>query len=345
MSFVAELRAEIAAAPVSVATYMARCNAHYYATRDPFGRDGDFVTAPEISQVFGELIGAWLADQWRRAGSPTPSYVVELGPGRGTMMADMLRSIAAAKWQPEIVLIEASPTLAAAQRRSHPDAITVADLADVAGDAPVFIVANEFFDALPIRQIERGNRGWHERFVVSDGDQIIHVFGSDDATPLVPHGLVAAPVGSVLELSPVSAAIAAEIGARLRSQGGAALVVDYGHVGPVTGDTLQAVRRHAHADVFVDPGDVDLTAHVDFTALAIAAEGRGVRAWGPIEQGRFLRAIGIDARAEMLKQRATSAQAATIAAGVERLTHADAMGTLFKVMALTTTAAAPPGFA
>ncbi len=342
MTFGERLRAEIAAAPTTVATYMARANAAYYASRDPFGAGGDFVTAPEISQTFGELVGAWLADRWVAAGSPARSIVVELGPGRGTMMADMRRSFAAAGWQPEIIFVETSPVLRAAQARSNPGAGHYDSLDAVADDAAPFIVANEFFDALPVRQFDHTPAGWRERMVVATATGLALAAGTDDATPLIPPALAAAPVGSVVEVCPTATAIAAEIGARVRDHGGAALLIDYGHVGPLVGDTMQAVRGHARADLLDDPGGADLTAHVDFTALAVAA---GVTAWGPVGQGVFLRAVGIGARAASLKARATDAQAAGIDAAVARLTGDAAMGRLFKVMALTAGGTAPPGFA
>ncbi len=321
-----------------VAAYMARCNAHYYATRDPFGAAGDFVTAPEISQMFGELVGAWLADRWRTAGAPARSVVIELGPGRGTMMADMVRSFAAAGWSPRIVFVETSPVLRAAQAQAVPHAEHAASLAAAADDAPQFIVANEFFDALPVRQFDRTPAGWRERMVVADGERLAFAAGPTDAALFVPAALADAPVGSTVETCPEGTAIAAEIGARLRGHGGAALIVDYGYAGPLAGDTLQAVRGHARADPLAEPGAADLTAHVDFTALA---ETAGVRAWGPVGQGAFLNALGIDARAATLAARGGAA----VEAAVARLTGDDAMGTLFKAMALSASGDAPPGFA
>ncbi len=341
-AFAARLRTEVAAAPLTVAAFMARCNAHYYATRDPLGAAGDFTTAPEISQMFGELVGAWLADRWRAAGSPAGARLVELGPGRGTLMTDMLRSIAAAKWSPRLVFVETSPVLRASQAARHGGATWVDALDSVPDDGPLFVVANEFFDALPVRQLVRAPAGWRERVVAGDGARLVFAAGTADAAPLVPPALAAAAVGTVVELCPAATAIAAEIGARLRAHGGAALVIDYGHAGPVAGDTLQAVRGHAPADPLADPGGADLTAHVDFAALAAAA---GVQAWGPVGQGAFLRALGIDARAARLKARATAAQAAAIDAAVARLTGDAAMGSLFRVMALTAGGAMPPGFA
>ncbi len=342
MTFAARLRADIAAAPMSVAAYMARCNAQYYATRDPLGAAGDFTTAPEISQMFGELLGAWLADRWRSAGAPAAARLVELGPGRGTLMADMRRSLAAAGWQPPVAFVETSPALRAAQAARHPAAAWFDALDAVPDDGPLFLVANEFFDALPVRQLVRTERGWRERMVAATGDGLMFAAAPAAAAPLVPPPLAAAALGSVVELSPVSGTIAAEIGARLRAQGGAALIVDYGYAGPAVGDTLQAVRGHAPADPLATPGEADLTAHVDFAALAAAA---GVAAWGPVGQGEFLRSLGIDARAAALKRRATPVQAEAIDAAVARLTEGQAMGILFKVMALTPGGDCPPGFA
>lgn len=309
-------------APLTVATWMARCNAHYYATRDPLGAAGDFTTAPEISQMFGELLGACLADAWTRAGRPGVR-IVELGPGRGTLMADMLRVLRRAGCDAPVHLVETSPTLRTAQARAVPDATWHDDLANVPDDRPLLLIANEFFDALPVRQFERTAAGWRERMVAHDGTRFGQAVGAVPVDILVPPALANAATGSVFETSPASTAIAAEIGARLREHGGAALIVDYGHAGPVTGDTLQAVRAHAFADPFDAPGEIDLTAHVDFGALAHAA---GVTAQGPVGQGAFLTALGIAARAERL-----GAQEAALT----RLTSAQAMGSLFKVLGLT----------
>lgn len=353
MSFASQLRGELATSPITVAAWMARCNAHYYATRDPFGPGGDFVTAPEISQIFGELIGVWLVDLWQRLGSPVRSRLVELGPGRGTLMADIRRVAIAAGWRPDVVFVETSACQAARQLAGNPGTTTCTSLDAVPDDAAtLFVVANEFFDALPVRQIVRTADGWRERVVGLAGNDFAAGLDRVDAAAIVPPALAAAPEGSVVELSPAATAIAAAIGARLRARGGAALFVDYGHAGPVTGDTLQAVRRHAVADPFVDPGEVDLTCHVDFTALAVAAGGvggvggdlGGVRAWGPVGQGDFLRALGIDRRAAALVQ-ANPHATETVATAVARLTGDAAMGRLFKVMALTTGDLDPAGFA
>ncbi len=328
------------AGPLPVAQWMALCLGHpehgYYITRDPLGTD--FTTAPEISQVFGELIGAWFADLWTRAGAPSRVRLVELGPGRGTLMADLLRAtsrvpgFAAAT---TVHFVETSPVLRAAQAARVPAAQWHATLAEVPDDAPLLLVANEFFDALPVRQFVRTEAGWRERLVGYDGRRFEPTLGTAAVEALVPKTLWASPPGSVVEVSPASTAVAAEIGARLRGDGGAALIVDYGHAGPVTGDTLQAVRGNTFADPYASPGEVDLTAHVDFTALAAAGRGDGVIAHGPVEQGSWLSAMGIDARLAALAGRATPAQAAALRAGAARLTAFDAMGTLFKILALT----------
>jgi len=307
---------------IPVAEWMARCNAHYYKTRDPLGAAGDFTTAPEISQMFGELIGVALADVWGRAGQP-PARLVELGPGRGTLMADLRR---AARFDLPVHFVETSPVLRAAQAARVRRAQWHGDLAGVPGDLPLLIVANEFFDALPVRQFESAG-DWRERHV---GAGFAPVLAGLPVDALVPPHARAAPPGTVVETSPASRAVAAEIGARLRARGGIALIIDYGYCGPATGDTLQAVRGHAHADPFAAPGDADLTAHVDFAALTAAA---GVTAHGPVGQGAWLERLGIGARAAALKAHATPAQAADIDAAVARLTGE--MGELFKVMALT----------
>jgi NADH dehydrogenase [ubiquinone] 1 alpha subcomplex assembly factor 7 len=325
-----------ATGPMPVSRFMAECLAHYYATRDPLGRGGDFTTAPEISQVFGELIGLWCADLWLRAGAPDRFRIVELGPGRGTLMADLWRATARVPGFHAgaiVHLVETSPALRREQAKRMPDARWQNRLDDVPDDAPLLLVANEFFDALPIRQLVRAPAGWRERTVAHGDGRFFEAAGSVPVDALVPPALAGAPVGSTVELAPAAGAIAAEIGARLTAQGGAALVIDYGYAGPSTGDTLQAVKAHAFADPFAEPGEADLTAHVDFTALAQAA--RPARAWGPVDQGALLTALGIGSRTEALAARATPAQAEQLRSGTERLVRGDAMGSLFKALALT----------
>jgi len=340
-----------ATGPMPVAQWMALCLGHpehgYYITRDPLG--SDFTTAPEVSQVFGELIGAWFADQWVRAGAPARVLLVELGPGRGTLMGDLRRATARLTGfaaAAAVHFVETSPVFRSAQAARMPDAQWHATLAEVPDDAPLLLVANEFFDALPVRQFVRTAAGWRERLVGYDGGRFAPVAGSSPTEALVPGALWQAPIGSVVEVSAASTAIAAEIGSRLRAHGGAALTIDYGHAGPVTGDTLQAVRANAFADPFDTPGEVDLTAHVDFTALAVAAERAGVSAFGPVEQGNWLNAMGIRERTKALAGRATPGQAESLHAGAARLTAPNAMGSLFKVLALTGRDwPAPAGFA
>ena len=310
---------------------MAACNAHYYATRDPFGAAGDFVTAPEISQMFGELIGLWLADLWVRAGRPEPVRYVEFGPGRGTLAVDALRAMAAAGLRPSIELIETSPVLREAQAERLPGARWHDDLAGVPHDGALLVVTNEFFDALPVQQFVRTEGGWRERVVTHLDGKLAFIIGERDVETLIPPSLQSASTGSIVEASSSGHQLAHEFAARLSSQGGAALIVDYGYGGPMAGETLQAVSRHAHVDPLDHPGEHDLTAHVDFTALRAAAGG--VRVAGPIAQGIFLDQLGIDARAAALKARNPN-EAAAIEAAKARLTLPDAMGALFKAMAL-----------
>ena len=319
--------------PISVADYMAAANAHYYATRDPLGVAGDFTTAPEISQMFGELTGVWLADLWQRAVLAGPVHYVELGPGRGTLAADALRVLRGAGLQPSVHLVETSPVLRAAQARAlaeaqwHDSADTLPD------DGPLLIVANEFFDALPVRQHVRTPAGWRERLVDAAADGFAPVAGRTDTGADVPQALHDSPPGNVFEASPASLAVVRGLATRLVRQGGAMLIVDYGHTRTAAGETLQAVRRHAPAAVFANPGEHDLTAHVDFDALGRAAEGAGAVVRGPCTQGEWLAAMGIAVRAAALA-RADPARAAQVHAARERLAGQAQMGQLFKVMAV-----------
>ena len=313
--------------PISVAQYMAESNAHYYATRDPLGAAGDFTTAPEISQMFGELIGLWLADLWQRAGEPANTCYVELGPGRGTLAADALRAMRSAGFQPPVHFVETSPTLREAQRARVPQAAWHDDVSTLPEDAPLLIVAKEFFDALPVRQLVATEEGWHELLVTWTGSRFERAAG-----PRIPGPLAVAEAGTIVETSPASAAIARELARRLSAQGGAALLIDYGHERSGVGDTLQAVEKHGYADPWTNPGERDLTAHVDFQALARAAEG--VRVSGPVPQGQWLKEMGIEIRAALLAKSAPERQA-EIHAAKERLTEPGQMGDLFKAMALT----------
>ena len=311
-----DLAARIAAeGPMRLDAWMAACNAAYYAARDPFGASGDFVTAPEISQMFGELVGGWIGDLWVRAGRPE-ARLVELGPGRGTLMADAQRVLARLPGFAQIVplaLVETSPTLRAAQATR-----LVADwfdrVADIPDDRPLIVIANEFFDALPIRQFDGhgGERG----------------IGLNFAPVTLP-----APGTPAGETCDAGAAIMAHLAGRLRRHGGAVLAIDYGYAETAALDSLQALRHHALADPFAAPGESDLTAHVDFSALARAAGE--LRVSGPVPQGVWLARLGIEARAAQLRTGAPPATAATIAAALVRLTAPTQMGNLFKAMAVT----------
>jgi len=297
--------------PVTVADYMAAANVHYYATRDPFGAEGDFTTAPEISQMFGELVGIWLADLWTRAGRPEAARYVEMGPGRGTLAEDALRAMRGAGLVPPVELVETSPVLRAAQAerlaaRWHED------LSTLPGGGPLLAVANEFFDALPVHQY------------AADGSEL---------TVALEDGRFVREGAPVTERSPASLAVAADLASRIAVQGGAVLIVDYGPMRSGTGDTLQSLHRHAYADPFEAPGERDLTAHVDFEALGDAARAAGVRVFGPVEQGAWLKAMGIDVRAAALA-RAAPERVADIMADRDRLTAPEQMGRLFKAMAL-----------
>jgi SAM-dependent MidA family methyltransferase len=319
--------------PIPVADYMALANAHYYATRDPLGMAGDFITAPEISQTFGELAGLCLADAWDRAGRPEGAAYVELGPGRGTLAADALRAMKAAGLAPPVHFVETSPVLRAAQAERAPDAAWHDDLAGLPADGPLLVVANEFFDALPARQFMRAGFGWHERRVDLEEGRFVPKAGPPVPAAGIPAHVREAPEGSILEVSPAATAVAAALAERLVAQGGVALIVDYGHARTAAGETLQAVRGHHYADRWTDPGECDLTVHVDFEALAAAARDEGARVLGPAGQGDWLRALGIDARTEALAARAPERREALEQAR-DRLVGDGEMGRLFKVLAL-----------
>ena len=337
-------RAITLAGPIPLSQFMAAANTHYYGTRDPLGSRGDFTTAPEISQMFGELIGLWLADMWDRAGRP-PARYVELGPGRGTLAADALRAMAKAGFEPPVDLVENSPTLRAAQAERVPQAEFHLDMIGLPEDAPLLVVANEFFDALPIRQLIATGDGWRERLIACQDTLFLPIAGDRSFDMIIPKPLLHAEPGSILETSPASVAILRGLAARLLAQGGVAVIIDYGYEGPAIGDTLQAVRGHQYANPFEDPGEADLTAHVDFATLKEAAEAEGLIVHGPVTQGAFLEAIGIGSRTDALAN-ASPGRAEQLALDRARLTDPEQMGELFKVLALTAPGwPAPAGFA
>jgi len=311
--------------------FMELANAHYYATRDPFGAAGDFVTAPEISQMFGELIGLALGEVWQRHGRGPVAYV-ELGPGRGTLAVDALRAMKVVGLTPEVHLVETSPLLREKQRERLPVATWHMGVDTLPNDRPLLIVANEFFDALPVRQLVRTFGGWRER-MIADGPEGFEPVPGDCAMDqhVGPH-LRGADPGGIVEDCPAAQAIAYAIAGRLARQGGVMLAFDYGHDGRAAGDTLQAVHAHAYADPFARPGSSDLTAHVDFAALAAAASGGGARVVGPVEQGQWLMALGLSDRAAALARNAPE-RSNEIATAYRRLTDRDEMGELFRVIA------------
>ena len=339
--------------PLSVATYMELCLNHpaqgYYRRGQPIGAAGDFITAPEVSQMFGELIGLWCAAVWQAMGRPQCVNLVELGPGRGTLMADALRAaetVPAFRDAVGVHLVETSESLRAEQAaRLAIVRPTWHARLETVPPGPVLVIANEFFDALPIRQFEQIDETWRERVVtLAPSTQTLH-FAAIDATCAEAAGLGRAPAGAIAERSPAREALAAALAARIGADGGAALVIDYGHERPGTGDTLQALKRHRRHGVLDDPGSADLTAHVDFSALAAAARRAGAGVFGPVPLGRFLQALGIEARAARLRQDASTEQAADIDAALRRLTGAHGMGRLFKALAIVhPTLDAPPGF-
>lgn len=337
------------AGPLTLAEFMAECLLHpaygYYATRDPLGAAGDFTTAPEISQMFGECLGLCLAQAWLDQGSPAPVVLAELGPGRGTLMADMLRATRRVPRFSEALsvhFVEASPALRAEQARRVADAAWHDRVEDLP-EGPLLLLANEFFDALPIRQFVCRGALWAERVVGLREGRLAWGLLPPAAQPALDSRLTDTGAGGIVEICPALPAIAGEVGRRVAAHGGAAVVLDYGgwHIG---GDTVQAVRRHAHADPLEAPGEADLTAHVDFEAIALAAAP--ARATAMTTQGALLGRLGIGQRAEVLARGLGGARLAAHRAAHRRLTSPEEMGSLFKAMALhPPSAPPPPGFA
>ena len=331
--------------PLNIAEYMADCLMHpaygYYATRDPLGAAGDFITAPEISQMFGELIGLSLAQAWIDQGQPTLFTLAELGPGRGTLMADALRATRAIPGFHEALsvhLVETSPVLRQMQAANIPDAIWH-DSVETLPDAPLFLIANEFFDALPIRQFTRQGDGWREKMVGVTDDALS--FGLSAAAPLglLEHRLADTNDGDLVEHCPALGGITQSIGQRIEQYGGAAIIIDYGDWVSL-GDTLQALQAQEHVDPLAQPGEADLTAHVDFAAISEHASPAKFTRLST--QGVFLERLGITQRAQSLANGLSGEALQSHIAAHRRLTHPAEMGDLFKVIGIYPANAAPP---
>ena len=339
----------VADGPMPIDRFMALALGHnehgYYMGRDPFGRTGDFITAPEVSQMFGELIGIWVAAGWQMMDAPGSWNLIELGPGRGTLMADLVRACSVMPGLRDgmkVHMVEMSPALKVVQGETMKRAgieVQWHDRLEDVPDAPSLIIANEFFDALPVRQLQAQSGRWHERVVGLDADNAL-VFGlASDAVAqaMVPSwagDAASAGDGAIAEISPVRDAVAREVGRRVAKEMGAALIIDYGHVKSATGDTLQAIAKHQFADILSQPGKADVTTHVDFEALAGALSADGARVYGPVTQGDFLVKMGLKEREEMLRKRADARQRIRLSKGAQRLVSGNEMGQLFKVLAL-----------
>jgi len=341
--------------PMNIEAYMAACltdpDHGYYTTRDPFGGSGDFVTAPEISQMFGELIGLWCLSLWLAAGSPHQARLVELGPGRGTLMADALRAVESAmrgNCPFELHLVETSPTLRAIQEEVLGGRrVTWHDrIGGVPEGAPLLVIANEFFDALPIRQFVATPVGWRERVLDhAKGALISQLQDEAEKSGLTAH-LPNGRTGQVAEVSPVRCSVAADLAAMVQRNGGAALIVDFSDPNLPLADTFQAVRAHAYADRFTQPGAADLASAVDFSALGDCARAAGARVHGPVGQGSFLLALGIEQRTEILTRQASPDVRQTIETARDRLVSPDGMGNDFRAMSLISSNwPEPEGFA
>jgi SAM-dependent MidA family methyltransferase len=334
--------------PMPVWRYMELCLLHprygYYISRDPLGREGDFTTSPEVSQMFGELLGLWSAAVWKQMGSPPHLHLIEIGPGRGTMMADALRALRVLPplYQAlQVHMVEVNPVLRERQKATLSGVrnITWHDSFDGVPEGPSIILANEYFDVLPIHQMVKRENGWHERVIEIDDSGRLIFGAAADPTPrfdvLLPPLLKAAPLGAVFEWRPDAEIM--KLASRVRDHDGAALIIDYGHLRSDAGDTFQAIARHTFADPLKAPGQADVTAHVDFQALSRAAEDVGARAHGPVTQGEFLKRLGIDTRAAALMQKATPEVSSDIASALKRLTDTGrgGMGSMFKVLGIS----------
>ncbi|MEW4468339.1 SAM-dependent methyltransferase [Parasphingorhabdus sp. JC815] len=318
--------------PVALSEYMGISNAAYYAAKDPLGEKGDFITAPEISQMFGELIGIWLSDLWLRKDRPKNVHYVELGPGRGTLASDALRTMDRFGYNPDIHFVETSPVLKTKQAALHPGATWHDNIADLPTNGPLMIVANEFFDALPIEQFTVTDKGLQRHLVGWKQGKFIPLTDKQAAKDRVSQATGGLPEGAILETSPASGALMEQLSGRVAEQGGVILIIDYGYDHPGTGSTLQALKNHKPVDPYESPGKADLTAHVNFHSLANIARTRLLSVHGPADQGQWLKALGIDQRMAKLAQNSPD-KADMIRAAHHRLTSADEMGRLFRVMA------------
>ena len=338
--------------PMSVATYMGLCLTHptkgYYRIADPLGVAGDFVTAPEISQMFGELVGFFFVNLWQQMGSPKAFTLLELGPGRGTLMADMLRVACRAEGFRDALdlrLFETNPALIAEQNaRLEPYGPKWIDAFEKVGDGPLLVIANEFFDALPIRQFVRMADGWHERMVgLSDGQRSFGLNPTPIPITAMPEAVADAEINAVYEVGLANGEVMKRLAGIVSTQGGAILAIDYGYARTQTGETLQGVRKHAYTDVLDAPGEVDLSAHVDFEALGTIAAKAGLAVQPLATQGQFLTRLGITERAKALSA-ANPGSAADIAAAKARLVAPEQMGNLFKAFCAASPGLRPPGF-
>jgi NADH dehydrogenase [ubiquinone] 1 alpha subcomplex assembly factor 7 len=330
---------------ISVADYMNAAAKEYYAQGDVFGRRGDFITAPEISQTFGEIIGLWCVVVWQNMGSPRPCRLIECGPGRGTLMADALRAAGPVPGfldALDVHLIEQSSALRDLQREKlEEQSITWHERLDTCPNGPTILIGNEFLDALPIRQLEKTTTGWVERRIGLDESNHFH-FTLHDSVEGVSDAPSDADTGAIYETSPAIGTFVTDVAARILRHGGAALFIDYGHKKSAVGETLQAVQRHQPHLVLEAPGTADITAHVDFEAAAKAAQDAGAKVYGPIDQGNWLKQLGITVRGALLAKEKAPDVARDIESGIRRLTEPDAMGALFKVIALTHPDLKPP---
>ncbi len=338
--------------PVSVERFMDWANAAYYAQGEAIGQAGDFITAPEISQVFGELIGAWCLTQWQAMDQPDPLRLVELGPGRGALIADLLRVAAlrpAFAKAIDVHLVETSPALRQRQRQALGTRNAAwHDRFDGVPQGPLLLIANEFLDALPIRQWVRRADGWRERLVgIAEGRPVFQESPTPDprAPAILAPAQRAAPLGAIVEHCPAAHVLIRAVAERIARAGGYALFIDYGPAESAAGDSLQAVRRHRPVSALDSPGRADLTAHVDFQALADTARQAGARVFGPVGQGEWLRRLGVEIRTQALMAGADPERARALALASRRLIAPEEMGTLFKTMAIAPkTSAPPPGY-